>query len=277
VTVSNVFPEGVTNFGFACDNTNLTLVSTGVLANGSGYAVAKFMDSAVTLAVGGQITVTFTTQNSRTNIVLTDSVFVSANSTDPFKVNNYAAVKVLVARPYADLSITLVGGLSQASPGDWIMYSAIVSNQGPQTAMGVVLTYETNGVTNTVPVGDLDMGKTLTNLFQMQIRSSGCVLMNSVYVSAATLDPSKVDNMASHKVIVGNSPALSVVSYQNGYAFSWPSTNRAFVLESTPTMSATPVWTEVSNPSLIVTNGQTIVPLSITSNTPAAYFRLNLK
>ena len=200
VVISNQLPAGV-NFvsatGGATPSGGVLLLNLGSLTNG-----------AVTNA---QVIVQPTVAGR-----LTNSFQVLANETDPDLTNNSVAVASTVTNAPtsgADLSISASGGWVGIIGGYYFTYNLSITNLGPDTATGVVVSNQipagvnfysatggvmpTNGVLR-FNLGSLTIGA--TNLIQITVQQ--VVLATNVFqVSANETDPVPANNTA---IIVTN-------------------------------------------------------------------------
>ncbi len=98
------------------------------------------------LGVGTNVTVTITVTPTLPG-VLTNQATVAALSSDLNQANNQTTVTTTVTAPVADLAVTLAATPSPAVVGYNLTYSIAVTNNGPGTAIGVVVTNSLNGMT----------------------------------------------------------------------------------------------------------------------------------
>jgi uncharacterized repeat protein (TIGR01451 family) len=192
VTVVNTLPAGVTS------------------ASGSGsggWSCGGVVSGTITCTMAGPVPVstmpmlTFSMNAPVTGGPISDSVTVSSATSDPSPSNNSKSVNTtVVAR--ADMAITKTGP-SGVVAGQNIVYTIVVTNNGPSTATGVQvddptpanLTFVSNsGACTTVfpcNLGTLTSGQsvTITSTFSTSPSFSGTVT-NTALVSATTPEPS---------------------------------------------------------------------------------------
>jgi uncharacterized repeat protein (TIGR01451 family) len=224
VVVSNQLPAGVSFVsatGGATPSGGVLLVNVGSLAVGETNSVQIVVQP----SVAGQ---------------LTNSFQVFANETDPALTNNSAAVVSTVTNApvvvLADLSLSARAGPQSGTRGTNLVYFLTVSNAGPATATGVVVSNQilygikfisatggavpTNGVLF-VNVGSLAPGA--TNLIQIAVqltdalpgaRGSAEMLFTNVFqVFADQTDPDPTNNTATVRSLWGGSGIFGENAY----------------------------------------------------------------
>lgn len=194
-----------------------TLVSTAV-SQGSwvtnGETVVVDLGS---LASGATATATLVVQPSGGGIV-TNMTEVAAATWDPQPANNRATAITQVSP--ADLVLTLVDSPDPVAVGSNLTYSVGVSNAGPATAEGVVLTnrwpagailvsaeasqgsWTTNGETVVVEIGSLAAGAFATATLVVQPTATG-IATNIAGLGATTFDPQPANNSRTATTAVG--------------------------------------------------------------------------
>ncbi len=179
-----------------------------------------------TLIVGGTATVTVTVFPEVAGTIFSTAT-VGAQETDFNLANNTETVSTLVQSPAADLALTLAASPNPALVGGLLNYTITVTNNGPSTASGVV-------VTNTLPLnvslvsanssqgtsfsvsnlvictlGTLLKGSNATANIQVRTLNTGTITASSV-VSAIQTDPAPTNNSASVTTTVTPAADLSL-------------------------------------------------------------------
>jgi uncharacterized repeat protein (TIGR01451 family) len=139
---------------------------------------------------------------------ITNTAAVTTTSTDPTPGNNSASATFTVT-PSSDVSISKTGPVS-ASPGQTVVYSITVTNNGPDPATGVIvsdptpaqLAFVSNGgacgTAYPCTLGSMSSGSSLTILstFTVSTTATGSVT-NTASVTSTTLDPVPSNNTGS--------------------------------------------------------------------------------
>jgi uncharacterized repeat protein (TIGR01451 family)/LPXTG-motif cell wall-anchored protein len=187
--------------------------------NGCGGTLTAVEGAATIRLSGGEVAAQSTCQIS---VAVTSSTIGNHLNEIPFVTSTFgdgpgasAVLNVVEELPAqeADLSISKDDAPDPVSPGSNLTYTLEVSNAGPSTAAGVVVTdilpagstlVSTSGCAgdpNGVPdcaLGDLAPGDTATYTIIVTVDSSAAgALTNTATVSAATADPDTTDNSAS--------------------------------------------------------------------------------
>jgi uncharacterized repeat protein (TIGR01451 family) len=212
VTVVDTLPAGV----------------TGASGSGSGWTCGLVSGGTITCTYPGPVPtgqmniLTFSMTAPSTGGVITDSATVSSATNDPSPSNNSKSVNTTVVEK-ANLAITKTGP-SGVTAGQNVTYTVIVTNNGPQPSVGVVVSDTTpsnltfvsnsNGCTSAYPcsLGTLTPGQsvTITSTYSTSPSFSGNV-SNTATVAATTSDPNLSDNTATATTNVGAQADLSVV------------------------------------------------------------------
>jgi uncharacterized repeat protein (TIGR01451 family) len=139
-TITNNGPNPATSVQFTnILPANVTLVSATnsaktVCATNGGMVVCSFP----TLNVGSNITVTVVV-TPLAGGTLTSEASVSSADADPLLSNNSVTITTTVNALVADLGVTLTGP-TNATVGNTVVYTATITNNGPNLALGVVVT-----------------------------------------------------------------------------------------------------------------------------------------
>ena len=210
VVVTDTLPSGVTF----------------VAASGSGTEAGGVVTwSAIpTLAVGADTTLTVTVTMDQPT-TLTNTGAVTAATNDPSTANNVDTAAT-TPDPSADLSI-LKTAADDGSPvvGEQITYTLTVTNNGPNTAAGIVVTdtlpggvsyvsssvggSHSGGVVTWGPIASLASGSNRVFTATVTITATG-TLTNTGAVTSTTFDPSLANNKATAVTAPGASADLEV-------------------------------------------------------------------
>lgn len=206
IVVSNSGPSAAAAV-VVSDNTpaGLTFVSN------SGACTNPFPCNLGTLNAGqsATITATYNVPNGFTGTSFTNTASVTSGATDPNSANSSSSVTTTIGTS-ADLSITKSGPASLA-PGQNIVYTIAVTNSGPSTATGVVvtdptpsgLTFVSNSGACTSPfpcnLGTLNSGQTatITATFNVPAGYGSSSIVNTASVSSSVTDSNPPNNSAT--------------------------------------------------------------------------------
>jgi uncharacterized repeat protein (TIGR01451 family) len=235
VTVTNIFPSGVTSFTFS--GTGWTCGSLS-----GNTAVCTTATSIANAGTAPTLTLSMTAPGNGPAL---DSATVSATTADPSNANNTASQSVTITAQ-ADLSITKTGPASSTA-GSPLTYTITVTNNGPSDATAVSVTDPTpagatfvsnNGACITAfpcALGTMTAGqtKTITTTFSTPASFSGTSLANTATVSSATTpDPNAGNNSATATTVFGASSADLAVT-KTGPASATNGSNVAYTITVT--------------------------------------------
>ncbi len=200
ITVANTLPAGATaatgsGTGWTCGAPSggvITCTNPGPLNSGNSLQTLTFNMTAP--AASGNVT---------------NSATVSNATADPNSPNNTASVVTNVG-PQANLSIVKSGPPS-VTAGQNIVYTVVVTNNGPSPATGTVVSdptpvgiafiSNTGACTTTYPcsLGTLNAGQsvTITSTYNVPSSYSGPSVSNTATVSSAVNDPNIADNSST--------------------------------------------------------------------------------
>ncbi|WP_457668343.1 isopeptide-forming domain-containing fimbrial protein [Thiolapillus sp.] len=163
--------------------------------------------------------------NAGTTAALMNSAQVTSNTPDPDSSNNTATEPTAV-NASADLRISKVDNADPVNAGDQVIYTIVVTNDGPSDAVGVTVAdtlptgmtlISSNGCSNDpsgVPncsLGNLAAGASTSYTVTARVASgiSG-TLTNTAVVSATTPDPDTTNNTATEPTTVGAAADLRI-------------------------------------------------------------------
>lgn len=168
------------------------------------------------------------TVNGTAEGILTNTAIVSSPTPDPNPENNQDT-EITPINASADIFVTKTGGPSPAVPGQYLIFTIAVGNNGPNPAVNTVLTdavpsvlsgveYSVdNGATWFLWTGSYNFG-TLAPGAVETIRIRGMVspaasgiLINTAVVSSDTPDPDPSNNEDTARIPVNESADLSVI------------------------------------------------------------------
>jgi len=237
---------GSTPFTVISAVSSVGICTPSTIASPVSNAVISCPLGTVPAGSGATITVTFTAQDGGN---VDDTATVSASTPDPNNSNNTASGAVTFVSS-ADLAITKTASPNPVIAGTNLTYTITVSNAGPSTATGVV-------VTDTIPaqvsvlsvtpssgsckagisgnplqpltctLGNVAKSGTATVVVVAAVASnvpSGTVVNNNASVSSAVLDPNNANNSATAAATVLTSADLSVVKLSDKLVYKPSST-----------------------------------------------------
>lgn len=153
---------------------------------------------------------------------------ISSPITDPNPLNNTVVSTVDITLT-ADLALTMTDSPDPVHPGEILIYTVNIKNNGPSDSVGVILTdtlpltvtlpsYSLdNGVTwntwlGTLPLGTITNGSTKTVLIRGTVASAATgTISNTASVASTTLDPNLSNNTATTTTTVSPLADLSIV------------------------------------------------------------------
>jgi uncharacterized repeat protein (TIGR01451 family) len=230
-----VYSITVTNFG---PNTAKNVVMSQVLPAGAGVVALQTSQGNIALS-GGVVTASFgtlpvnaiatatvTVTNANIGAVVS-SASVGGSDTEIDPSNNSAAVVTHVIPPFADLGISAFGSVNPALLGQTLTYTVFVTNNGPASATGVVVTNVLAGTVNFVSavptqgaitvsgsnvvanLGSVTNGGTATITISVIPVVEGSITMTAT-VSGSQADPIPQNNSVSVDTVVGPSSDLAI-------------------------------------------------------------------
>jgi uncharacterized repeat protein (TIGR01451 family) len=221
-----VYTMVVTNNGpSAASNVQVTDVTPAPLTfvSNSGACTGSYPCSLGTLNAGqsATITSTYSTPAAFSGNV-TNTATVSSITTDPASANNSSSATTNVGAQ-ADLSVSK-SGPATVSPGQNVVYTIVVTNNGPSPATSTVVSDPTPGglafqsnsgacnVPFPCPLGTLNAGQsaTITSTYTVPGNYSGATIVNSATVSSGVNDPNTADNTAAATTNVIQQTDLSI-------------------------------------------------------------------
>ena len=268
ISVADTLPAGVTfvsatsGSGTATNISGVVTWSVGSLANGATATLSLV----VTSASAGTIT---------------NTAVASATETDLFTQNNTASLISTIAVPSADLVLAMTDSPDPVAAGWPLTYQITVTNLGPATATGVV-------VTNILPVGlnftsvttsqgtsgqssgtvwaslgSINSGATASVTLVTWAALPGTVT-NVATALSSVIDPLKANNTASVKTTVN--PQLTASVSGGNIVITTPGLAGS-VLDYTTSLTLPVTWTP------LLTNPPTVVNLPVTTS-GNRFFRL---
>jgi uncharacterized repeat protein (TIGR01451 family) len=202
---------------------------TGASGSGSGWSCGAPSGGTITCTTTSPVnpasslpTLTFSMTAPVTPGGITNSATVSAVTSDPTPANNTASASTTVLAQ-ADLQI-VKNGPAGVTAGQNVVYTVVVTNNGPSSAVGVTvadptpanLTFVSNsGTACTTPypcnLGTLTSGQsaTITSTYSTSPSFSGNVT-NTATVSSSTADPNATNDSSTKVTNVGAQADLNV-------------------------------------------------------------------
>ena len=268
-TVTNNGPAAATTVVFN-DSLPANTTAVSLVAPGWTCTTAATPPNCTIASLAANTTATFTfvvTVNANAaagTITQTDSV--SSATADPNNANNSASASVLVS-PSADLSVTNAANPVPAQAANNIIYTQVVTNNGPSTATGATLTetvpanttaqaltgpagWICNVGTLTCTIATLGTGPTGNFNFTVKVNggtAAGTAINDSVTVSSAVSDPNLANNTAvasdvvatstQADLIVTNTPSSSSVAAGSNVTYTQIVTNNGPAAATAPTFN----------------------------------------
>ncbi len=218
VIVTDTLPAGVTYRSSSSTQGSVTS-SNGVVTANVG-----------TLANGAQATILLAVDiDASTTGTITNTVTVTTNEPDPDPENNTDDEETTV-NPVVDLAITKTDNVDSVMPGDSFVYTLLVTNNGPSTATGVVVTdllpadisfvsgstsqgsvTESNGAV-TASLGDLANGESVTLTLTVSVGTTASGTLTNTATVAASEDETDTSNNSDSESTPVIPPALSTLA-----------------------------------------------------------------
>ncbi|WP_405269601.1 DUF11 domain-containing protein, partial [Methanobrevibacter sp.] len=157
-----------------------------------------------------------------TNMSLVNEANVSSETYDP-NMNNNNDSDVVVIPPESDLSIVKLVSNDTAHKGDLVSWTIVVTNNGPDTAVNVVVedvipsgldvvnVSGGNFADNTWTVGDLASGESATLIIETLINVTDATIVNNVNTTSDTYDPDESNNNGTNSTTVPPEADLEVI------------------------------------------------------------------
>jgi len=219
ITVTDTLPgsaqfQSANPSGFVNNGGVVTFVTNG-LASGQSFSLTVAVTPQTAGTITNFVTVTSSTVSEGTNVATTVSAQPTANP---------------------DLAITLSQPASPVIVNDWVGYTITITNRGPGSASGAVLSnsfsipillralspsnnVSSSSATNLVlNVGALDSGAATAFQLQVQPTNTGTLTLSANVTASGTQDTNSANNSASTSVTVtapGPSLAATTNSTQN--------------------------------------------------------------
>ena len=223
VAFTNVLPAGVTlvsaasSQGILIADANTVLASLGTLSPGAVARVTNVVIPLPSIIPAGL-----------NSVILANTATVGSSETDPAPGNNTVSAFTTVRRPVADLGVSLTAAPEPAVAGIALTNTIVVTNRGPEIALGVILTDplpagavfvsadSTVGTCSnlggivTCALGDLPVnaGATVTIVFKPSLPG---LLTNTISIASNSQDTNAVNNTATYVTTVAN-PASRIIS-----------------------------------------------------------------
>ena len=168
------------------------------------------------LPVGETVTLTITTVVNKSNTTISRYENVSSDVYDPKMDNNYDDSSVVIP-PEADLVISKLVSDTSAVKGDVIEWTIIVTNNGEDTALNVVVNDKLpdgliyisddskgayNPVTGVWTIGNLNKGESAILTIVTIVGTTNKTIVNMANVSSETYDPNETNNNCNNSSTV---------------------------------------------------------------------------
>ena len=157
-----------------------------------------------------------------TNVTIVNNVNVTSDTYDPNETNNNGTNNTVVP-PEADLSIVKLVSNDTAHKGDVVSWTIVVTNNGPDDAVNVVVedvipsgldvvnVSGGNFADNTWTVGDLACGESATLIIETLINATDATIVNNVNTTSDTYDPNETNNNGTNSTTVPPEADLEVI------------------------------------------------------------------
>ena len=206
---------------------SLVFVSATISQGNITYAGGTVSGNIGSLPVGGVVTATVTVLPTQSGAFTSTANVSAASGPDPDLSNNTISLLRHVNPPTADLAVGLLATPNAALVGGMLTYTVSVTNNGPSTASGVVVTnaldpnlaltsvsvsqgsYSIQGNAVVLNLGTLASGSIATATITAVPGIQGAVT-TTASVSANQLDPLPANNTASVTTTVGPAADLAV-------------------------------------------------------------------
>lgn len=222
VVLTDLLPTGSTFVSITPSGTNPDSFTFG---SGSGTVT----ESAASVGAGNTDSFTlvvFAPASLANGANFSNTASATTSSTDPNSANNSSTVtgSIVNTGPIADLSVTN-SGPSNGVEGGNLTYTIVVTNNGPDTATGAVLTdtlganlrfvsatttqgtFSQSGSVVTFNIGSMANGATVTATVTAQSTEEGN-LSNSATVASSSADPTSTNNSATANTVVSEPPIV---------------------------------------------------------------------
>ncbi len=212
VVLTNILPSGVNYVSGSA--------SQGLVARSGSLVTANLGSLAANATAQLTIVVTPTVSGSLTNTVTASSAVSDANP-----LNNQAVTTTTAVTDSADLKISVSGSPSPVTVGANLTYSISVTNLGPSTASGVVVTNPLPGSVTLVSftnsqgsaanvagavvftLGSIPTGTNVTMQVVVTANAVGAVNSTAIVAASGTFDPVTANNSATTAIAVQNPSA----------------------------------------------------------------------
>ena len=171
---------------------------------------------------GQIVSVTIRTIVNTTNMSVINAANVSSETYDPDMSNNNDS-DVIVIPPEADLTIVKLVSDASAHKGDLVSWTIVVTNNGPDDAVNVVVedvipsgldVVNVSGgkfADNTWTVGNLSSGESATLIIVTLIDATNATIVNNVNTTSDTYDPDESNNNGTNSTVVPPGADLEVI------------------------------------------------------------------
>ena len=160
----------------------------------------------------------------------TSEATAGSTGSNPNPENSIASASTLVTLPTSDLAVSMNASPASLLQGGQTTFTIVVTNNGPVTATGVVLTNtlpaNVNYVASTTSQGSISLAGVLFNLGTLPVGADAVVTVTvsptttgnitdtaQAGLSALETDPVSLNNSASFTVVVGPSADLAVSGF----------------------------------------------------------------
>ena len=223
VSLSDALPANTT-FVSMTQSAGPAFTCTTPAAGGTGTVTCTI----AALASGGSATFTLVLNTSATAAgTISNTTTITSATGDPNAANNTSTAAVTVAAALADLSIAKSASAGNVIPGTNVIYTIVVTNNGPATATGVTVTDVlpaamtfvsatttqgscTGTTTVTCNVGSILNGANATITITATAGTTLTSTANTATVTSTSTDPDPANNSSTTNVVIAEAiPTLS--------------------------------------------------------------------
>ena len=247
VTVHDTDPPGLTFIGNTGACTSAYPCNIGALAAGQSAT----------------INTTYSVPANYAGSSITNTASVTSGATDPNSGNDSSTITTPVVAS-ADLSIVKTGPAS-FSPGQPVIYTITVTNNGPLTASNIFVTDNTppgltfgsnSGACTTgfpCSLGSLTSGQsaTITTTFNVPAGYSSATISNTASVSSSTNDSNTANNSSTATTPIGTGASIDLIVVKTGPTTGNPSDFITFniFVSNNSTLTATNITVNDNTPA----------------------------
>jgi uncharacterized repeat protein (TIGR01451 family) len=228
IAISNLGPDAAVNVSVT-DVVPIELVDVGVVSitKGTFENNVWFIDR---IESGDSLVLVIETTVAKSNVNVTNVASVTSKTYDPNETNDEDNDTVVIP-PEADLAVTITNNFDESGEtchnGDIIVWTIVVTNNGPDDAINSVLedvlpdgvvyvshsnangTYDNESAVWSI--GDLPVGETVTLTITTIANTTDATVYRNVSVSSDTYDPDLSNNYDDNSVDIVDEADLEII------------------------------------------------------------------